>query len=144
MKTKNDKYTIFETFVGAGGSHIGFNLAGFTSVYVNDNEQTCLDTLTLNNPDLHKTAILDNRNIININPKTLFSKINLKKGAIDVFFGGIVCKGFSLAGERSPNDERSFLYHKQLELVAEFKPKISIIENVPGIRNAKVLSKNSP
>ncbi len=137
-------YTIFETFVGAGGSHIGFTQAGFISVYANDNEQTCLDTLVLNNPNLEKTTILDNRSILDIKPKKLFSKLKFKKGEIDVFFGGIVCKGFSLAGERSPNDERSFFYHKQIELVKEFQPKISIIENVPGIRNAKVLSKNTP
>lgn len=144
MIMKNNKYTIFETFVGAGGSHIGFTQAGFTSVYANDIEKTCLDTLVLNNPNLEKTTFLDNRSILDIKPKKLFSKLNLQKGEIDVFFGGIVCKGFSLAGERSPNDERSFFYHKQLELVKEFQPKISIIENVPGIRNAKVLSKDTP
>ncbi|MFQ7543636.1 MAG: DNA cytosine methyltransferase, partial [Veillonella nakazawae] len=32
-----------------------------------------------------------------------------------------------------------YLYHAQLNLVNAFRPKISIIENVPGMRNAKVL-----
>ncbi|WP_252895874.1 hypothetical protein [Veillonella rogosae] len=36
-------------------------------------------------------------------------------------------------------DERNYLYHAQLNLVKAFRPKISIIENVPGMRNAKVL-----
>jgi DNA (cytosine-5)-methyltransferase 1 len=138
------KYTLFETFVGAGGSHIGFKQAGFVSIYVNDNEQSCLDTLILNNPELKETAFLDNSSILDIDSKKLFKKLNYSKGEIDVFFGGIVCKGFSLAGERSPNDERNYFYHKQLDLVKCFMPKISVIENVPGIRNAKVLSKNTP
>ena len=42
-------YTIFETFVGAGGAHIGFCENGFVSKYVNDIEPTCLETLTYNN-----------------------------------------------------------------------------------------------
>jgi len=39
MKNSNKKsseYTIFETFVGVGGSHIGFKNNGFVSRYVND------------------------------------------------------------------------------------------------------------
>lgn len=144
MKLNKNKYTLFETFVGAGGSHIGFTQAGFVSIYANDNEQSCLDTLVINNPDLINTTFLDNSSIIDIDPKKLFNKLKYKKGEIDVFFGGIVCKGFSLAGERSPSDERNYFYHKQLDLVRCFMPKISVIENVPGIRNAKVLSKKTP
>jgi len=68
----------------------------------------------------------------------------MKKGELDVFFGGIVCKGFSLAGEKSPNDERNYFYHKQIELIEEVQPKISLIENVPGIVNAKVLALDTP
>lgn len=137
-------YTIFETFVGAGGSHIGFTKKGFTSVYVNDNVQECLDTLILNNPKLKDTAYIDDRSILDVDRETILKKIGLKKKELDVMFGGIVCKGFSLAGERSPNDERNYFYHKQIELTNEIKPKISIIENVKGILNAKVLSRNTP
>ena len=70
--------------------------------------------------------------------------MKLEKGELDVMFGGIVCKGFSLAGERSPNDERNYFYHKQLELVKATLPKISIIENVKAFTNGKVLSDNTP
>ena len=137
-------YTIFETFVGAGGAHIGFCENGFISKYVNDIEPTCLKTLTYNNPEIKETAYIDNDSILDIEPKELLKKTNMKKGELDVFFGGIVCKGFSLAGEKSPNDERNYFYHKQIELVEEVQPKISLIENVPGIVNAKVLALDTP
>jgi len=137
-------YTIFETFVGAGGAHIGFCQNGFVSKYVNDIEPTCLETLTYNNPEIKKTAYIDNNSILDIKPKELLSRTGMKKGELDVFFGGIVCKGFSLAGEKSPNDERNYFYHKQIELVEEVQPKISLIENVPGIVNAKVLALDTP
>ena len=137
-------YTIFETFVGAGGAHIGFCENGFISKYVNDIEPKCLETLTYNNPEIKQTAYIDNNSILEIKPEELLKKTNMHIGELDVFFGGIVCKGFSLAGEKSPNDERNYFYHKQIELVEKVQPKISLIENVPGIINAKVLVLDTP
>lgn len=137
-------YTIYETFVGAGGSHLGFKNNGFISKYVNDFSNECLETLLYNNPEIKETAFVDNTSIVDVNPEYILSKTNMKPGELDVLFGGIVCKGFSLAGERSPNDERNYFYRKQLEIVKTVKPKISIIENVPGIQNAEVLSSNAP
>ena len=137
--SKNTGYTIFETFVGAGGSHLGFIQENFRTIYVNDFVKECLDTLIYNNPNLKdEKAYIDNTSILNISPKDLRIFLNVQKGDIDMFFGGVVCKSFSLAGERNPIDERNYLYHKQLELVKEFMPKISIIENVPGMINAKI------
>ena len=136
----NTGYTIFETFVGAGGSHIGFMQENFRTVYVNDFIDDCLKTLVYNNPNLiEEGAYIDNTSIDKIDAVALRDKLGVTIGEIDVFFGGVVCKGFSLAGERNPIDERNYLYHAQLNLVNVFRPKISIIENVPGMRNAKVL-----
>jgi len=132
-------YKILETFVGAGGSHIGFKKAGFKSVFVNDIDKNFLKTLCYNNPDTEKTAVISNDDILNLDGYKILSQTKLKTGELDVMFGGIVCKGFSLAGERSPNDKRNYFYRKQLELVNILKPKISIIENVPGIINAEIL-----
>lgn len=136
----NTGYTIFETFVGAGGSHIGFMQENFRTVYVNDFIDDCLKTLVYNNQNLiEEGAYIDNTSIDKIDAEALRNKLGVTIGEIDVFFGGVVCKGFSLAGERNPIDERNYLYHAQLNLVKAFRPKISIIENVPGMRNAKVL-----
>jgi DNA (cytosine-5)-methyltransferase 1 len=138
-------YTIAETFVGAGGSHLGFKQEGFKSVYVNDFNKDCIDTLCFNNPELKEEGcIVDCSNFIDIDCQQVLAQMNIEKGILDVLFGGIVCKGFSLAGERCPNDERNYFYHKQLELVKHFYPKVSIIENVTGILNAKVLSNSTP
>ena len=137
-------YTIFETFVGAGGSHLGFKNNGFVSKYVNDIEENCLKTLLYNNPEIEKTAYVDNSDIMEIDENTILDKIGMKKGELDVMFGGIVCKGFSLAGERSPNDPRNYFYRKQLSLVEKIQPKVSVIENVPGILTANVLAYDVP
>jgi conserved domain protein len=96
--SKNTGYTIFETFVGAGGSHLGFMQENFRTIYVNDFVKECLDTLIYNNPNLKdEKAYIDNTSILNISPKDLRIFLNVQKGDIDVFFGGVVCKSFSLA-----------------------------------------------
>ena len=137
-------YTVFETFIGAGGSHLGFKRNGFKSVFVNDIEQICIDTLLYNNPEIKDTAVISVQDIITLDAKQLLKEMKMQVGELDVMFGGIVCKGFSLAGERSPNDARNRLYQYQLKLVDALRPKISIIENVPGIVNAKILSPKTP
>ena len=73
-------YTIFETFVGAGGSHIGFKQNGFRSVYVNDNNKDCIDTLLLNNPEIKETAIVNHGSIIDIDSSKLLLEMKLEKG----------------------------------------------------------------
>lgn len=137
-------YTVYETFVGAGGSHLGFINNGFKSKYVNDFDDNCLKTLVYNNPELEKEAVVDNSSIVDIDPNEILKQTEMQPKELDVLFGGLVCKGFSLAGERSPNDERNYFYRKQLNIVKVVQPKISIIENVPGIQNAKVLSPDAP
>ena len=147
MKNSNKKsseYTIFETFVGVGGSHIGFKNNGFVSRYVNDFSIDAIESLILNNPEIKDTSIIDTTSIVDVDPKQVMNDSCMKKEELDVLFGGIVCKGFSLAGERSPNDERNYFYHKQLEFVDVLRPKVSIIENVPGIKTAEVLDANTP
>ncbi|AGL90087.1 DNA cytosine methyltransferase [Candidatus Phytoplasma australiense] len=130
-----NKNTIAETFAGAGGSHLGFINNGFVSVYINEFEPNCIQTLKLNFPLLEKKCYIDPRDINDIS----INKISIIN--VDVLFGGIVCKGFSLAGQRKPTDKRNYLYLKQLEFVNHLKPTISIIENVPTFLTTKILKK---
>lgn len=132
------KLKTIETFVGAGGSFYGFKKAGFECLYANDIDENFLKTLVHNNPEL-KNAIVDSTPIEKVNFKSLASKLNIKKGELDVIFGGPVCKGYSLAGVRDPSDIRNTLYRHQLNLIKEFKPKIALIENVPAMRNSLIV-----
>ncbi len=137
-KTMNKEYTIVETFVGCGGAHLGFKNNGFKTLLVNDIDKNMIDTLIINNMiDKDKCLTCP---IENITEDILKKKINEE---VDVLFGGIVCKGFSLAGVRNPFDERNYLYIKQLKLVKILKPKISVIENVIGLKNMTLYYKNN-
>ena len=46
---ENKEFTILETFVGAGGAHLGFINAGFKSLFVNDIDIDTINTLLQNN-----------------------------------------------------------------------------------------------
>lgn len=134
-------FSIVETFVGCGGSHIGFERENFNTIFVNDIWDTALKTLKHNNPNLKDEQVIC-EDINTLCNKDLLTQFNMKQNDLDVLIGGVVCKGFSLAGVRNPYDNRNYLYISQLKLVEKFRPKISIIENVPGMKNMKILCKN--
>jgi DNA (cytosine-5)-methyltransferase 1 len=143
IKKKNkSKFTVVETFVGCGGSHIGFEREKFHTIFVNDIWDTALKTLKINNSNLSDDKIIC-EDINSLCKKDLLSQFKMKLNELDVLIGGVVCKGFSLAGVRNPYDDRNYLYISQLKLVEKFRPKVSIIENVPGMKNMKILCKNN-
>tara|TARA_B110000285_G_scaffold67151_1_gene77083 strand:+ start:1617 stop:2816 length:1200 start_codon:yes stop_codon:yes gene_type:complete len=130
-------YTIVETFVGCGGAHLGFKKNGFKSLLVNDINKDMLDTLLLNNVTTKDKMYLGS--IYDLRGKLLQKHVS---EPVDVLFGGIVCKGFSLAGVRNPFDKRNYLYKEQLRLVEELRPKVSIIENVAGLKSMYLYREN--
>jgi DNA (cytosine-5)-methyltransferase 1 len=119
--------TIIETFVGAGGAHLGFKNAGFESVLVNDIDSDTIKTLIQNKVVREDQCLTC--------PIEDITAERLNGCNPDVLFGGIVCKGFSMAGVRNPFDQRNYLYKHQLRLVSILKPKVSVIENVTAIKN---------
>ena len=63
---------------------------------------------------------------------------------IDVIVAGTPCQGFSMAGPRNPNDPRNKLFLQLLKFVKTFKPRLFVMENVPGILtmdNGKVIER---
>lgn len=135
------KFTIAETFVGCGGAHFGFKKSGYETIFVNDIWGDALKTLKINENELTDNQII-HEDINKLTKETLDNR-KLSYQDVDVFIGGVVCKGFSLAGVRNPYDERNYLYLEQLRLVNIIRPKISIIENVPAMLNMKILNKNN-
>lgn len=56
------------------------------------------------------------------------------RGKIDVLAGGPPCQGFSFAGRRQEEDPRNMLFEKYVEVVKALKPKLLVLENVPGMK----------
>jgi pyruvate dehydrogenase E2 component (dihydrolipoamide acetyltransferase) len=84
MSTKIDNvYTIIETFVGCGGSHLGFKANGFKTVFCNDIWQESLNTLKKNNDELEDTQIIC-EDINELVKRNLLEEYNLNVGDLSV------------------------------------------------------------
>ena len=128
------KFTFMEMFVGAGGSHLGFKKQGdFMTLLASDINEDMCKTFRKNNREVPEVICDD---IHNLSGKDLMKKMRGKD--LDVMFGGVVCKGFSLATVRSSTDPRNVLYKKYISLAKEMQPKVVIIENVPGMASMKI------
>lgn len=124
------KYTVVDLFCGAGGLSRGFLDAGFDVVLGVDFDEPSLKTFEANHGDakVMKLDLFDHQNIQKIKEYLKKNKIKL-----DVLVGGPPCQGFSLAGKREENDERNMLYSAMVKTARELKPKIVVLENVPGM-----------
>ena len=109
------QFKIAETFVGCGGAHLGFKNNGFTTSFLNDIWDESIITLRQNFKKLkdNQVYLCDIKEITK--EKLLQNNTDIKD--LDVLFGGVVCCGFSMAGNRNPFDERNYLYIEQMRLV---------------------------
>ena len=62
-------------------------------------------------------------------------------GGIDAIIGGPPCQAYSIAGRVRDengmrNDYRNYLFEHYLNVVARYRPKLFVFENVPGILSA--------
>lgn len=123
-------YKVLDLFCGAGGLTLGFLEEGFNVVLGVDNEEIALKTFEYNHPE-SKALKIDLFNHENISIIEDF--LDMNKMNIDVLVGGPPCQGFSLAGKREENDKRNILYEAMVKVAAKLKPKVVVLENVPGL-----------
>lgn len=114
-----------ELFTGCGGMSLGIKRAGFDIVYANEINEDAVKTYKKNFPDV----FVQQEDIKKVDPVSLKKKI----GKVDLIAAGTPCQGFSMAGPRNPNDPRNKLFMQLLKFVDTFKPKMFVMENVPGI-----------
>lgn len=134
---------VIDLFTGAGGLSEGFVRAGFQLVAASDWDATALKTHWLNHP-----ATADAGFIVGDVRELTVSRLRklLGKKKLDVLIGAPPCQGFSSAGFRSKSqltgwraiaDERNYLFENLVELALELKPRLFLMENVPGMQSAK-------
>lgn len=124
------RYTVVDLFCGAGGLSRGFMDAGFDVVLGVDFDDNALKTFEKNhgNANAMKLDLFNHDNIYKIQDYLKDKKIQL-----DVLVGGPPCQGFSLAGKREEDDKRNILYSAMVKTARILKPKIIVLENVPGM-----------
>lgn len=122
-------YKVIDLFCGCGGFSKGFEEAGYEVCFGIDMWKDATVTYKHNFPN----ATVLNEDITNVNGDIILKKANLKQGEVDVIIGGPPCQGFSVSGKRMIDDERNILYKSYVQIVSELKPKVFVMENVPGL-----------
>ncbi|MCL2565880.1 MAG: DNA cytosine methyltransferase [Defluviitaleaceae bacterium] len=123
------QYNVIDLFCGCGGFSLGFLQAGFN---VKLGIDSWADATTTFKHNLPNSTIL-NRDIIGVDGKDITDLLDLAKDDIDVIIGGPPCQGFSISGKRNEDDPRNELYKSFVRIVSDIKPKIFVLENVPGL-----------
>ncbi len=114
------EFTAVSLFCGAGGLDLGFEQAGFKTLWANDYDKDACKT----HQNWSKAKVFCG-DIAKVDIDTIPSS--------DIILGGFPCQGFSLSGPRKIDDSRNVLYKHYVEIVKKKQPKIFVGENVKGL-----------
>lgn len=116
--------TFGSLFSGIGGMDLGLERAGLRCAWQVEIDEYCRRVLAKHWPDVEKYE--DVRTV---------GKHNLAR--VDVITGGFPCQDVSVAGKRAGlAGERSGLWTEYFRIIGELRPRVALIENVPGLLTA--------
>lgn len=110
-------------FAGVGGIDLGFEQAGFETIYANELDTAATETFQMNIP-----IKVDNRDINNVQCSEI--------PAFDIMLGGFPCQAFSIAGKGEGfNDSkgRGVLFFELERIFKLKKPQVIFLENVKNL-----------
>lgn len=119
------RYTSVEICAGAGGTALGVEQAGFEHVALIEIDAAACATLRRNRPGW------------NVIEGDLRQFGGWPYVGIDLLSGGVPCPPFSKAGLKQGVDDERDLFPEALRLVDVCKPRAVMLENVPGLMEAK-------
>lgn len=121
---KKNGFKTVDLFAGVGGIRIGFENAGFETVFANDSEPSCKETYDLNF-GTSKLVVEDIR------------KIGIEDlPDFDLLLGGFPCQAFSIAGYRQGFEDekgRGNLFFDIARILEAKKPQGFLLENVKNL-----------
>lgn len=126
VKNIKHGFRTIDLFAGIGGIRLGFENAGFKTVFANDFEPKCKDTYDLNFRDAK--LIVEDIKKIGIDDLPQF----------DFLLGGFPCQAFSIAGYRQGfNDKqgRGNLFFDIARILDARKPEGFLLENVKNLKS---------
>ena len=125
--------SVISLFCGAGGSTLGYRLAGFNELLGIDINLTACKTFQCNFP---RTPIWNvDINLVEIDE--ILDATGLEIGQLDVLDSSPPCQGFSICGTRDVKDKRNDLSLETIRFIEGLRPKVFLIENVTGLMKGK-------
>src|SRR6266849_2961791 len=137
----NRKPTAVDLFAGCGGLTLGLHNAGFRVLGAVEISPLAVETYKENHPRV-KVWQSDIRRLV---ARQVMKELRLRPGELDVLAGCPPCQGFStittLNGSQRSNDPRNNLIFEFLRFVRVLRPKVIMMENVPGLAKGRRISK---
>ena len=119
------KYKSLDLFAGVGGIRMGFEKAGFETIFGNDFDAYCKITYDLNFKEIPLTVA----DIAKVKSSDLPS--------FDILLGGFPCQPFSIAGYRRGflDTGRGDLFFEIVRILRDKKPRAVFLENVKNLKS---------
>ena len=122
---KKSNYKSLDLFAGIGGIRLGFETAGFETVFGNDFDAYCKVTYDLNFKDI---------------PLKVADIAQIKSSDLpnfDILLGGFPCQPFSIAGYRQGflDTDRGNLFFQIIRILKDKKPQVVFLENVKNLKS---------
>lgn len=132
------KYKVLDTFAGAGGFSLGFELAGAKVIGAIEIDSWACETFKFNHPN---AAVLQG-DITQISDNEILEAF--KDDKPDIILGGPPCQGFSICNKNNgdPKDPRNSLFEEFIRIGSILKPTIMIMENVPNLMKAQTKNRD--
>jgi DNA (cytosine-5)-methyltransferase 1 len=121
-------------FTGVGGLDFGFEAAGFHTSVALELDPVACQTIRLN-----RTWPVIEAPIKEVDTQSILRAAGLSVGEADVLIGGPPCQPFSKSGywrtgdAKRLDDPRAGTLTEYLRVLGETKPRVFLLENVPGL-----------
>lgn len=133
MPKRRQKPSAIDLFSGCGGLTVGLERAGYRVIAAVEFDELACDTYALNHP---KTELLRG-DISTLNPHDVLETLGLEVGELDLLAGCPPCQGFSTMRTRNGAahiaEPKNDLVFEFLRFALAMKPKLLMMENVPGL-----------
>ena len=124
-----------DLFSGAGGFSLAASNLGINVAAAVESNSHAASTYKKNFIDKFgmKTQLFGD--IMSLSPEKLMTDSDINRGDCDLLLGGPPCQGFSAhrIKDAGVDDDRNQLLLRYFEFMAVLRPKIFLVENVPGL-----------
>lgn len=125
------RLTALSLFSGAGGLDLGISWAGFSTLACVELDPHCCNTLRAN---VTPGTLVVEADVRTVDPSALMAQLGIKRGELDLLYGGPPCQPFSQIGRRGGLlDERGLLIYEMLRFAEALAPRSVLIEQVKGL-----------
>jgi len=129
-----------DCFAGAGGFSLGAIAAGFEICAAVESDRHASRTYMkgVRNKTPREIKFFQN-DIMELSPHSVLADSGLVTGRCDLLLGGPPCQGFSAhrLGSAGVDDPRNIFLLRYFEYIAAFRPRVFLLENVPGLLQPK-------